>query len=324
MKLVHIPIIFKNFFSNIRSLFKYNLEEDAIRKLEKEIDPLRQNKYASKKNLIELFFSQNPSELITYQEEMLFLKEFGIVDAFPYKQIKKLDQVNCGFDSEKKLPFVVHREKKLYFPLDWSIARMEKNYRNYIERENLLGGKYTKKAPHQYTTPSFQVERNDILVDVGCAEALFSLDSIEQVKHVYLFECDEKWIAPLEATFSNYKNKVTIIMKNIGDENSEQSTTLQSFFNDFRNESFFIKMDIEGSEEKAIVSSLDFLTSKNNFKLACCTYHRANHAQTISQKLTEIGYDVHFSEGYMLYFEDDNQIPPYFRKGLIRASFKNT
>lgn len=324
MKLIQIPTIFRNFFVNIRALFKYNLEDDAIKKLDKETDPLRQNKCASKKDLIELFFSQNPSELLPFQKEMLFLREYGIIDAFPYKQLKKLNQVTCGFDSEKKLPFVIHQGKKLYFPLDWSISHIEEIYRNYIERENLLGGEYTEKAPHQYTTQSFQLEENEILVDIGCAEALFSLDSIELAKHVYLFECDKKWKEPLEATFSNYKNKVTIILKKIGDKDSEQSTSLQSFFNDFRGESFFIKMDIEGSEEKAIMSSLDFLTSKNNFKLACCTYHRANHAKNISQKLMEIGYNVHFSDGYMLYFNDNNQIPPYFRRGLIRASFQNT
>jgi 16S rRNA A1518/A1519 N6-dimethyltransferase RsmA/KsgA/DIM1 with predicted DNA glycosylase/AP lyase activity len=66
-----------------------------------------------------------------------------------------------------------------------------------------LGGGYMEKMPHQYQTSYFQVKKNDILLDVGCAEALFSLDVIDKVKKVILFESDSVWFDPLKATFEN-------------------------------------------------------------------------------------------------------------------------
>ena len=79
-------------------------------------------------------------------------------------------------------------------------------------------------------------------------------------------------------------------------------------------------MDIEGAEESVIQESKEFLTSQNKIKLACCTYHRARHAETISSLLKDLGYTFEFSNGYMLFPLDKNQQPPYFRKGLIRAT----
>lgn len=321
MKIVHIPILIKNLIANSRYLLKYNIENDIVKKLNNET--LKSAQFATLKELIELYFTLVPTEQIHYTEELSYIKQYGITDAFPYTQNKTLPTITSGFDPDKQLPFVMHHEKKLYFPQDWNISLVEKTYRNYIERENLLGGNYTSKAPHQYETDSFQVEKNDIVVDIGCAEALFALDTIEKSKHTYLFESDEKWIKPLKATFSNYLNKVTLVSKYIGDKDSEQATTLQTFFKNIDGETFFIKMDIEGAEKEALSSSQNFLKSHNNFKIACCTYHRANHSDDISQLLQQLGYNTHFSDGFMLYFDDDNQVPPYFRRGLIRASRQN-
>ena len=79
-----------------------------------------------------------------------------------------------------------------------------------------------------------------------------------------------------------YKDKVTIIQKFLGGEDSENTVTLNSLFDKISKESFFVKMDIEGAEESVIQGSKDFLKSQNKIKLACCTYHRANHAELIS------------------------------------------
>ena len=319
MKLVHIPIIIKNILANLRFLCRYNIEEDIIKNEASVTAPLKQNKYASKKDLIELFFSSKPLESLQYQEELFFLKEHGIVDAFPYQQIKRASPRPCNYDSKIKLPFIIHKNKKLYFPANWDIDRVKETYTNYIERENLLGGGYTKKAPHQYQTDNFKIEKDDILLDIGCAEALLALDNIEILKKAYLFESDEQWIKPLQATFAQYKDKVTIISKFVSNVNSNTTITLNSILENIKNESFFIKMDIEGEEENVLKSSETFLTSQNNIKLACCTYHKAKHAESISHNLKRINYDVSFSDGFMLFLLDTNFTPPYFRKGIIRG-----
>ena len=46
-----------------------------------------------------------------------------------------------------------------------------------------------------------RIDENDVLVDVGCAEALLSLDVIEKLKKVYLVESNKMWLYGVKATF---------------------------------------------------------------------------------------------------------------------------
>lgn len=323
MNFSNIPIAIRNFFRNLRTLFKYSYEQDCIetiQSLNRRIANLQEDLFFSKREIIELYFDFYKEEAKPYIDELAYLRDSSNLDAFPYPQIKHTAPPISDYDQKQKLPFVMHKNNRLYFPKGWSLESASNAYRNYIERENLLGGGYTEKAPHQYVTESFHVEQNDIVVDAGCAEALFALDSIEKAKHIYLLEADTIWLKPLQATFAPYKNKVTIIPKFLGNENYERAITLNSLFDGFSKESFFIKLDIEGAEESVIQGSKDFLTSQNKIKLACCTYHKAHHPETIPSMLKDMGYNFEFSDGYMLFPWDKNMQPPYFRKGLIRAT----
>lgn len=323
MILSDFPTVFRNFFGNLRALFKYNYEHDCIKNLRSQnqrIANLQEELFLTKREIVKLYFDFHKEDANTYIDELAYLRDASNLDAFPYPQIKRIDNPITGFDHKLKLPFVVHNNNRLYFPKGWSPESASNAYRNYIERENLLGGGYTEKAPHQYVTDSFHVEKGDIIVDAGCAEALFALDSIEKAKHVYLLEADVIWLKPLQATFAPYKDKVTIIPKFLSSKKSENTVTLNSLFDKFSKEFFFIKMDIEGGEESVIQGNMNFLTSQNKIRLACCTYHKAHHAKKISSLLKEMGYNCEFSDGYMLFPWDKNQQPPYFRKGLIRAT----
>lgn len=319
MKFKDIPLALKNFSRNFRSIFKYNFEE-SITASSKLTATILQNLNTCKKNLVEIYYESHENEKKLVQDELNFIKTHEQISAFPYPQIKKLPhKVVADYDKKKKLPFVIHNEKRLYFAKDFTVDSAKAAYINYIERENILGGGYTTKAPHQYQTDSFKIEPNDILLDIGCAEALLALDNIEKIKKAYLFENDERWMAPLKATFEPFKEKVTIIPKFVSNTDSCTSTTLGSIFNNSKGNSFFIKMDIEGEEENVLLSSQKFLESQNNIKIACCTYHKAHHAKSISNYLKILNYNVEFSDGYILFFYDPNIAPPYFRKGLIRA-----
>ena len=314
-----IPIALNNFFSNLHSFFKYNAKE-IINSISKESEAHLRDLNICKKNLIELYYEFHENEKNLVKDELNFIKDKGKIEAFPYPKIKKIQHdIVADFDKKIQLPFVIHNGKRLYFAKDFTVDSAKAAYINYIERENLLGGGYTAKAPHQYQTDNFKIEENDILLDIGCAEALLTLDSIEKVKKAYLFECDERWFAPLKATFKPYKEKVFLVPKYVSNSNSNSCVTLDSFFSDVKNESFFIKMDIEGEEENVLLSSKKILESQNSIKIACCTYHKAHHAETISKYLKGLNYNIEFSDGYILFFYDPNIAPPYFRKGLIRA-----
>ena len=219
MILSDFPTVFRNFFGNLRALFKYNYEHDCIKNLHSQnqrIANLQEELFLTKREIVKLYFDFHKEDANTYIDELAYLRDASNLDAFPYPQIKRIDNPITGFDHKLKLSFVIHNNNRLYFPKGWSPETASNAYRNYIERENLLGGGYTEKAPHQYVTESFHVKQDDIVVDAGCAEALFALDSVEKAKHVYLLEADAIWLKPLQATFAPYKDKVTIIQKFLG------------------------------------------------------------------------------------------------------------
>lgn len=117
-----------------------------------------------------------------YIEESLFLIRNGF-SHFPYESTNHLNNISTGLDL---LPFVIHNGKKLFFPGSYLEKKAGETYINYIENECILGGNYKKKQPHQYQTYNFKIEIGDVLFDIGCAEALISLDSIDIIDKLFI------------------------------------------------------------------------------------------------------------------------------------------
>ena len=253
-----------------------------------------------------------------YEAEVNYILKNGL-KVFPYKQINNVEEIESGFDNHYKLPYVLHKQKRLYFPKSYTIDFCVSMYRSYIGDECLLGGKYREKQPHQYLTESFCVEEGDVLVDVGCAEALLSLDSIDKVRKVYLFEADPIWLPALKATFKDYSDKVILINKYVSDKDSNATITLKTALKDEYSSRLFIKMDIEGAELSVLKGSKDFFKNRSNVKLACCTYHKYMDEIEIPVLMEEMGYNYEFSDGYMLFLYAKDIRYPYFRHGLVRA-----
>lgn len=253
-----------------------------------------------------------------YERELKYIRKKGLA-FFPYKQLKSSPIFESGIDPKTNLPYVVHNGKRLFFPKSYRLDFCKMMYKSYIDGECLLGGGYREKCPHQYQTDTFRIEDGDILVDVGCAEALLSLDTIDIVSKVYLLETDKEWIRALEETFKDYKNKVTIINKYVSGEDSDSTVTLKTVLKDEIDKPLFIKMDIEGAEINVLKGSKDFLKSAKNVKIACCTYHNQNDSRLIENLYKDMGFNYEFSDGYMLFLSDPNQFPPYFRRGIIRG-----
>ena len=309
----YIKTITRNLKNNFFLLGKYDIQEDIISRCRTSINQAR-------KNIIINYFEINRDEAAQYAEEIQYLKSQQDLSMIPYAQIKKMElPIQADYDKKKGLPYVLHNEKKLFFPKHWSIEDARKEYRNFIERENIIGGGYTTKAPHQYQSDNFKIEPGDILLDIGCAEGLVALDSIEKTKQTILYEADPIWEAPLKATFEPYKNKIKIISKWVSDKDSKTTTTLSSSIQGLENETFFVKMDIEGAEELVVRGNSDFF-KKRKTKVACCTYHKIEHFENINCIFKEWSYSTSPSDGFILCFIDNTFMPPFFRKGLIRAT----
>ncbi len=297
----------RTFTRNLYTLFTYDIRtllQDTRDRL--EIESMHR------------FYDSPDSE--PYREELEYVFRNGL-NVFPYEQLKSSQPFECGYDRHHGMPYVIHNGKRLYFPKDFSVERTERNYRKYIETENLLGGNYTKKMPHCYQSERFKVNDGDVFVDVGAAEGLVALDVIDKVSKVYLVESERRWVKALRATFEPYKEKCVIIQKLVTNHNGRNSITLEHLLKNETNHPVFVKMDIEGYEKRVISASADFLLRSDNIKLACCTYHTEDDADTLSVLFEQLGYHYEFSDGWMLFDKYDNSLlkPPFFRHGIIRA-----
>ena len=253
-----------------------------------------------------------------YQREISRLLALGRFTVYPSQEDMTVE-VESGFDDSLRLPYVIHKGKHLYFPRKYSVAQAVEAYKGYICGDRLLG-KGEDIAPHQYQSKEFQVHDGDVVVDVGCAEALFSLDVIEQASKVYLIERDGIWKAPLRATFAPYKDKAVFVQKLVSDKDGRATVSLPSLLKSETASPLFIKMDIEGYEPKVVRTLLPLLKERDCITLSCCTYHNNEDATTLEQLFQQVGYSYEFSKGYMLFARYDQPTAPYFRHGVIRAS----
>jgi len=233
-----------------------------------------------------------------------FMGKYGITSyPYPYMlEYKKLDIIPF-FEKSLNLPFVMHNKKRLYFPEEYSSEKMIKDYRALIIEQD-------ERSAHRYVK-SNELLRNKTLLDIGSAEGIFALDTIELVNHVFLFEYSEKWLKALEATFTPWKEKVTIVRKYVCDSDNEENLSLDNFLKDKTYQDLFVKMDIEGAELSALNGMKHILRSGNVYT-AICTYHRKGDPENISGLFESLGYSFEFTSG-LIYWNKR------LSKGLIRC-----
>ena len=223
----------------------------------------------------------------------------------------KSDHVEVFHDQEKKLPYVLLDQKKLYFKRRLSNRRIQKIFNELLKEQDI-------QSPHCYENINFKVEDNDVVVDVGAAEGNFSLSVVENASRIIIFEGDKEWIEPLEATFSPWKNKVTIVNKFVGDTVDSNFTTLDEYFSSTENISF-LKIDVEGAESQLLEGCKRILQSQIPVKIAICTYHKPEDELEFNQLLRHHRFETAHSDGYVLLYRDRNIKAPFFRRGMIRA-----
>ena len=305
-------MMFKDAFLNMKS-FIFNLLYFA-RHSQRETD------LSALRNLV----LSLPAEVrVHYAVECSFIETMSLDDMgammFPYRVVKENRVGEVRAYIEHGFSYTLHKEKKLFFPRYFSPLETIAGYKSLIEREGLFGTGVLEKSPHCYQDKDFKVEDGDVLLDVGCAEAIFALDNIEKVAKAYLFESESVWHKPLRLTFAPYADKTVIIKKLVSDKTTRKSIRLvDAVAGEKANDAhFFVKMDIEGWERTVIEGNAEFFKSAK-VKLSCCVYHRQDDAQVIEAMLKKMGYKTRFSEGWMLPTMNGIHYP-YFRHGVIYA-----
>jgi hypothetical protein len=227
--------------------------------------------------------------------------------ALPYAfflKYKKLP-VDCFWDEQWDMPYVLYSGKKLYYPRNYS-----KNAKELINSHRSLLSEQDLHSPHRYVDDLNRLSGKTLL-DVGAAEGIFTLSVIEIIHHAFLFECDENWIDALNATFAPWKDKITIVPKYVSDTNDEFNITLDHFLENKEKNNLFLKMDIEGAEQLALKGAENMLKEAKDLDFSICTYHKKEDAAEIKKQLESCHFETEQTAGFLFYEGE-------FRKAIIR------
>lgn len=267
-----------------------------------------------KRKFMNYYKSSDDDEI---KEIVNFLKNKIKLELFPYKFTSKYKKEDIIVKSENNNRFIEHNGKKLFFSKKYKNEYRCKRYYNNLKIEQDIN------SPHRYLTQNFTIEKDSVVLDLGGAEGIFSLDALDIAEKIYIFECNKDWIDALNCTFKDYK-KVQIINKFVSNKDTNDSITLDTFIEEqnLSNKKIFIKMDIEGNEEKALEGFKNNIKKLQNLKMVICTYHTQDAEKNIKNKFLK-DFKTEISNGYMIYYYDYDLKEPYLRRGLIRAQKNN-
>lgn len=270
--------------------------------------------YTYKRSILNYFATLSAENITAEQQEVLQYLGSNPATLFPYEFIKKYkdSDVQVFVDNEKRMNYVLLDSKKLYFKRGSTVEEAQHLFSTLMLVQDLA-------SPHRYLTDEFNVEPDDIVADIGSAEGDFSLQIVDKVKKLYIFETDPELIEALTVTFEPWKDKVEIVNKYVSNKSTDNCVTLDDFFRE-REKPSFIKIDVEGAEYDLLQGAKETLTARNKTKVVIATYHRYNDEVIINEELAKHGFVTSFSKGYMLSIWDDVLKEPYLRRALIRAT----
>lgn len=268
-----------------------------------------------RKEILEYYQSIPDSKINSETKEVIdYIRKKG-VKVFPYAYSEKYKpkDIKVMYDASNQLHYLIHNKYRLYFSQNLKSHEIQYLYTSLLIEQDL-------KSPHCYRNERFSVDEGDILFDIGAAEGILTLSSIDRIKKGYIFEAEEKWVKPLEETFLPWKDKIEIIHKYVSDTDSDKTVKIDTITQNMSNESIYLKLDVEGAEKMVIEGAMNTLKSENfNIKAAVCTYHNQEDHEVLSRIMRDLDYDVKTTNGYMI-FKWDKLEPPYLRRGLIQCN----
>lgn len=153
---------------------------------------------------------------------------------------------------------------------------------------------------HYYQKEPTKLEKDEVLVDIGAAEGLFSLSVIDKCKKVIIIEPNTIFYKSLKKTFKQFEDKVQIYNVGIGKVTGKYALKNNSFITTILNkpgETYvctldellygksnvtYIKADMEGHEFHMLKGAINII-KKYKPKIAITSYHKSNnHNEIIS------------------------------------------
>lgn len=266
-----------------------------------------------RRKILNHFSSLPGNEVNNEQRDILKYLENNPVTTFPYlfSYNYSPEKIEVFSDHSNGMKYVIQEGKKLYFKKRWSKKRIQRAYSDLAREQD-------PESSHRYLSDSFYPEMNDEIADIGAAEGNFSLSVIEKVKKIYLIENDPEWTEALKATFAPWKEKVDIISKYVSDTDDEKNIRLDTFMKSGKGITF-LKIDVDGFEQKVLNGAREIISGKTPLKIALCTYHKHNDEKDFRLLLENNGFTVTPAKGYMIHYYDKKIRKPWLRRGLLRA-----
>lgn len=270
-------------------------------------------KRSVRKKILERFSSMPDQEITEEQREVISFLERNPLTIFPYPFSGDYspEKVEVHTDPANDLPYVIQDGKKLYFKRRWSVKRIQRAYSDLSREQDPM-------SPHRYLSGTFAISDTDSLADIGAAEGNFALSVIEKIRKLYLVEYDQEWVEALNATFAPWKDKVVIIGKYLSDSDDAKNMRMDTLL-EMHPDISFIKIDVDGFEQKVLNGSARTLAGVSPLKIALCTYHKNDDETVFTRILENNGFSVTPSRGYMIHYYDKKIKSPWLRRGLIRA-----
>lgn len=276
-------------------IYWHNIDAEKIKEVKYFLKIILSEKYKNTKDveIKEILKYWNTNEISVYNQYVERGKE----------------RHEVKWDCIENMPYIIYEDKRMYFPFDYKFA--EYNGRKVVVD---LTADQQIMSPHRYIKDNVEIKSGDIIVDAGVQEGNFSLKYIEKVSKAYLFECDKRWIKPLQKTFEKFKDKVDLCFGVLGQFHGGYYVNMD---NTIDGEVDFLKMDIEGAEISALLGGRNVLLN-NNMQCAICSYHRSGDERAIKDILTYYGYETETSNGYMVFYYDENIYSTLdLRRGIV-------
>ena len=222
-----------------------------------------------------------------------------------YLKIERYDEVKWdGEDPYIDFETIEGKIKRMYYPQDYKFDEI-----NGVKVVADILMEQRPTSPHLYTKKDHDIDYGDVIIDCGVCEGNFALRYLGVASKIYLFEIDKRWTKCLYKTFGE---NAVLIEKGVSDESFGNLIKID----DVVQKADFLKMDIEGYEEKALKGAEKLL--KNGIKCSICSYHRPTSELDIKNILSRFDYKVSTSKGYMLALFDHEFYKNFdFRRGVV-------
>lgn len=353
---------------NISKLFSSAGDIFTSRMTDKDIDALQESVKALNYELSLLRYKDSDDADVRLAYEYLKKRPF-CATLYPYEKLRDMPPIEIHSDKDLNMCYVMHNGHPLYFPKGEKEKMVCWLYRYAIEDDDIMGNGYRQRSPHAYQSERYHIEEGDVLIDagggrclppfeviddvidraskaiskhardgeqyvvldVGSARGLLTLDVIDKVSKVYMVERAPRWWKPIEATFAPYKDKVELVKGALSGKKKkdkeekhmekEKKISLASLLEKCGQHRAFVMMDIEGKELDVLKDAQEYLqAAKNPITLAVCAYHRTTDYEDLMRFFEAIGYHTETQPGYMYTDMNDGHGIHSLRKCVIRAS----